>query len=171
MRGLRRPDRAARRGRRGVAADDRADLCRAPAAQLASSTPAAGTGPRSPRPQADLHRAVRRGRAGPVRGVQRRLGEALPGDRAAVDRRLGGVRAVPAFDADIRKIIWTTNAIVTSSSTRRVHDVQHEALSGWDRRRGRGYLLHRPVRRRCGGARARAAGAVTCVGSVVDRSR
>ena len=65
----------------------------------------------------------------------------------------------------------TTNPIVTSSSTRCVHDVQHEVLSGWDRRRGRGYLLHRPVRRRCGGARARAAGAVTCVGSVMDRSR
>jgi hypothetical protein len=76
-----------------------------------------------------------------------------------------------AFPPELRKVIYTTNAIVTSSSTRPVHDVQHEALSGWDRRRGRGYLLHRPVRRRCGGARARAAGAVTCVGSVVDRSR
>ena len=36
----------------------------------------------------------------------------------------------------------------------------------------RGCLLHRPVRRRCGGARARTAGAVTCLrGGVVDRSR
>jgi putative transposase len=77
-----------------------------------------------------------------------------------------------AFPPEIRKIIYTTNAIVTSSSLRRVHDVQHGSSSGSILRRGRGYLLHRPVRRRCGGARARSAGAVTCVGSgVVDRSR
>jgi putative transposase len=66
----------------------------------------------------------------------------------------------------------TTNPIVTSSSTGPVHDVQHEALSGWDRGRGRGYLLHRPVRRRCGGTRARSTGvgARVCV-RVVDRPR
>lgn len=64
------------------------------------------------------------------------------------------------------------NPIVTSSSGTTVVDVQHEALSGSNRRRGRGYLLHRPERRRCGGARARAAGVVICGGSgVVDRSR
>jgi putative transposase len=63
-----------------------------------------------------------------------------------------------AFHTEIRSIICTTNAIVTSSSPRPVHDVQHEVSSGWDRRHGRGYLLHRPVRRRCGGARARSTG-------------
>ena len=35
-------------------------------------------------------------RAGPVRGVQREVGEALPGDHPAVDQRLGRVRALPA---------------------------------------------------------------------------
>ena len=77
-----------------------------------------------------------------------------------------------AFPPEIRKIIYTTNAIVTSSSTRPVHDVQHEARIGWDRRHGRGYLLHRPVRRRCGGTRARSTGVGTLLrGGVVDRPR
>src|SRR6266516_1384642 len=35
-----------------------------------------------------------------------------------------------AFDPEIRKIVCTTNAIVTSSSMRPVQDVQHEASSG-----------------------------------------
>jgi putative transposase len=77
-----------------------------------------------------------------------------------------------AFPPELRRIIYTTNAIVTSSSTMSVHDVLHEASSGWDRRRGRGYLLHRPVRRRCGGTRARSAGVGTRLRSgVVDRPR
>jgi putative transposase len=100
------------------------------------------------------------------------LGRRYPAAVAAWTR--AWERFVPffAFPTEIRKIIYTTNAIVTSSSATGVLDVQHEALTGWDRRRGRGYLLHRPVRRRCGGARVRAAGVVTCVGSgVVDRSR
>lgn len=83
-------------------------------------------------------------------------------------------RFVPFFEfpPELRKILYTTNAIVTSSFMRRVHDVQHGSSSDSILRRGRGYLLHRPARRRCGGAHARAAGAVSCVGSgVVDRSR
>ena len=35
------------------------------------------------------------GRTGPVRRVLRQVGEALPGDHSPVDRRVGGVRAVP----------------------------------------------------------------------------
>jgi putative transposase len=63
-----------------------------------------------------------------------------------------------AFPPEIRSIIYTTNAIVTSSSATGVLDVHDGSLTGPTLRRGRGYLLHRPVRRRCGGARARSTG-------------
>ena len=86
------------------------------------------------------------------------LGRRYPAAVAVWERAWDRFIPFLAFPPELRKIIYTTNAIVTSSSLMLVHDVQHEALSGWDRRRGRGYLLHRPVRRRCGGTRARSTG-------------
>ncbi|GEM_PF-3043883 len=41
-----------------------------------------------------------------------------------------------AFPEPVRKVTYTTNAIVISSFVRPVHDVQFGALIGWDRRRG-----------------------------------
>ena len=49
--------------------------------------------------------------ARPVRRVLREVGEALPGYYTAVGERVGGIRAVPAFDREIRTVICTTNAI------------------------------------------------------------
>ena len=45
--------------------------------------------------QAGLHRPVGGCREGPLRRVRRRVGAALPGDRAALGILVGGVRAVP----------------------------------------------------------------------------
>ncbi|MCO1659748.1 transposase [Pseudonocardia sp. S2-4] len=59
-------------------------------------------------------RAARCGRGrgdGSVHRVRRGLEPALPGHREALGERLGGVRAVPAFDPEIREVVCSTNAI------------------------------------------------------------
>jgi putative transposase len=100
------------------------------------------------------------------------MGRRYPAAVATWERAWERFTPFLAFPPALRRIIYTTNAIVTSSSLRPVHNVQHGVLCGWDRRRGRGYLLHRPVRRRCGGTRACSAGVSPRLRSgVVDRPR
>ena len=65
----------------------------------------------SPGDARDLHRADRRGRRGPLRRVRRDVAERLPGD----DRHLASAwdEFVPflEFPLELRKIVYTTNAI------------------------------------------------------------
>ena len=104
--------------------------------------------------------------------VRGQLAGRFPKIGTLMDGAKAEVLAFTAFPRPHWPKIWSTNPLVTSSSAGSVHDVQHEALSGWDRRRGRGYLLHRPVRRRSGGTRARSTGVGTRLRSgVVDRPR
>jgi putative transposase len=83
-------------GRDGVAGHDRANVYRSLAAQQFPLCVQKGLVGDREGPQTGLHRAVGAGRAGPVRRVQREVGETLPGDHPAVDQRLGRVRPVPA---------------------------------------------------------------------------
>ena len=55
-----------------------------------------GLGADRERPQASVHRRVRIRGARPVRRIQRKMGEALPGYYTALGERVGGIRAVPA---------------------------------------------------------------------------
>ena len=55
------------------------------------------TGTSSPRTCADLHRADRGGRLGGVRGARGEVGQALPGDRAALALGVGAVHPVPGL--------------------------------------------------------------------------
>ena len=76
-------------GRDRVAADHRADMHRAPAAQQLPLRLEEGLGGDRQGPQADLHRAERGGRAGPVRRVHREVGEPVPGDHQTVESTRG----------------------------------------------------------------------------------
>lgn len=58
-----------------------------------------------------LHRTHRRGGRGPLRRVRRRVGRALPSDHPALALVMGTVHAVPSLPPQIRKLIYTTNAV------------------------------------------------------------
>jgi hypothetical protein len=94
-RGVRRPDRPARRDRDDVGQGDHPDLRVAPAAQQfplrVEEVPAADR----PGPQTDLHGAQRGRGVGAARRVRRRVGGPLPRHRDAVGERVGRVRPVP----------------------------------------------------------------------------
>ena len=96
-RGVRRAERAARRGELGVAAGHRAGLCGPSAQEFVPLRFPQGLAGHRQGPQAHLHRRHRGGRAGPFGGVLRAVGGPLPGHREAVGERLGRVRAVPQF--------------------------------------------------------------------------
>jgi putative transposase len=64
-------------------------LHRAPAAQQLPLRLQKGLGDDRQRPQTGLHRAVRAGRAGPVRRVLRDMGDEIPGDHPVVDQMPG----------------------------------------------------------------------------------
>jgi len=66
-----------------------------PAAEQLPLRGPAGLGEDREVAQARLHRADRGGRAGAVRGVHRRLGREVSGDRPALGEGLGRVRALP----------------------------------------------------------------------------
>src|SRR5579875_712860 len=63
------------------------------------------------RGKTDLHRRRRRRRSGGARGVRREVGSALPGDHAGVAERLGVRDPFLAFPDEVRRVIYTTNAI------------------------------------------------------------
>ena len=91
---LRRADRPAGRGHGRLAADDHPNMCGASAAQqLPLRRPPALRRHREG-VAAGLHRPDRGRGDGAVPGVLRGLGRALPGDRAVVGERVGGVRPV-----------------------------------------------------------------------------
>ena len=98
LRGLRRPQGAARRGQHRVAADHRADLHHPPDPQHLPATPRGSTGTRSPATCEPIYTAATEAEAaGPVRRARREVGQALPGDHPAVGERLGGVHPVPGL--------------------------------------------------------------------------
>jgi hypothetical protein len=88
-------DRAARCGERPLASNNRPNVCSSPAAQQLLLRGAPGLGEDREGAQAGLYRCDRGGSAGALPGVRRRLGHEVPGDRAALGTRLGGVRALP----------------------------------------------------------------------------
>ena len=61
--------------------------------------------------QADLHRAERGGRMGGVRGARGEVGQALPGDRAAVASAWEQFTPFLDYDIEIRTVLCSTNAI------------------------------------------------------------
>ena len=62
-------------------------------------------------PQADLHRDRRRPRAAGARGVRGEVGCAAAGDRPGVAISLGARDPFMAFEPEVRRVIYTTNAI------------------------------------------------------------
>ncbi len=93
--GLRRTDRTPGRGEHRLACDDRADLRRSPAPQQLQVRGPPGLGEDRQGPPPGLHGTDRGGRHGAVPGVLRGMGSEVPGDRAVVGTRLGGVRPLP----------------------------------------------------------------------------
>ena len=111
-RGLRRPQRPARRDQHGLAADDRADLHRSPAPQHLPLRLPPGLGRDRPGPQAGLHRRRPRPRAGPGSTSSPRSGaSAYPAIIRLWENAWAEFVPFLDFDAEIRKIICTTNAI------------------------------------------------------------
>jgi len=58
----------------------------------------------------DLHRADHRGGRGPLRRVRRRLARHISGDDLVVGEQLGEFAPFLEFPAELRKIVYTTNA-------------------------------------------------------------
>jgi putative transposase len=59
----------------------------------------------------DLHRPHRAGGVGGVRGAGRKVGQAVPSHPQAVAGRLAGVHTFLAYDVEIRRVLFSTNAI------------------------------------------------------------
>jgi putative transposase len=95
--GLRRAQGPARRGERGLGEGHRANVHRPSSAEFIQVRVEKGLGAARERPQAGLHRGVGIRGAGPVRRIQRQMGEALPGYHTAVGKRVGRIRAVPGL--------------------------------------------------------------------------
>jgi hypothetical protein len=96
---LRRPDRAAGRDQRGLAAGGRSAVRGAPDPRVAAVCLPQVLGAAIAGPAAHLHRrrrAIGRGGAG---GVRRRLERPLPGDREGLAGALGRVHAIPGVPA------------------------------------------------------------------------
>ena len=72
--------------------------------------------------------------------VDSNIGKKRPGAVAVWERAWERFTPFLAFPPEVRKIIYTTNAIDISSPPPAVLDVQHGPGSGCDRRGGRGYL-------------------------------
>lgn len=62
-------------------------------------------------PAAALYRFHRAGRRGQVRRVRRTVGRPAPGRRQPLAGRVAGVHPVSGYDAEIRRVICSTNAI------------------------------------------------------------
>jgi hypothetical protein len=59
----------------------------------------------------DLDGAVARSRRSRPRGVRRAVGRQVSGDRPDVENPMGCLRALPGFPQEIRRVVYTTNAI------------------------------------------------------------
>ncbi len=97
---------------RRVSHDDAADLRRASHSQ--QSRPGELERAQGARggPAADLHRRQRGGRRGRARAVRRRpLGPAVSHDRHGLAARLAGVIPFFAFPPEVRRVVYTTNAL------------------------------------------------------------
>ena len=64
-----------------------------------------------PRPQTDLHRRRRRRRPNGARALRREVGRAVPGDHPGWLNAWEHVIPFLAFPAEVRRVIYTTNAI------------------------------------------------------------
>ena len=94
---LRRAQRPARRGGRGMASGHRADLRGASAAQYVPLRVEEGLGRHQTRCQTHLHRAERRRRGGGPRRDAGQVGGEISRDPQAVDGRVGTVHTVPGL--------------------------------------------------------------------------
>lgn len=94
---LRRAQRPARRGGRGMASGHRADLRGASAAQHVPPRVEEGLGRHQTRCQTHLHRAERRRRGGGPRRDAGQVGGEISRDPQAVDGRVGTVHTVPGL--------------------------------------------------------------------------
>ena len=109
--GLRRVEGAARRSRRGLAANCGANVRGSPAAGVVPLRGPAGLGQDREGAQARLHRADRGRGHDTVPGIRRDLGQEVPGDRPPLESSWAEFTPLLQFDAEIRRIVCTTNSI------------------------------------------------------------
>lgn len=89
----------------------RPDLRRAPRAQQPALRLQEVLGQDRQEPQGDLHRADRRGRRSTLRRVRSAVAATPPNDDPLLGERAGGVVPFLEFPVELRRIVYTTNAM------------------------------------------------------------
>jgi hypothetical protein len=106
---LRRAEGPARRGKRRLGEDDRANMHRASSAELIQVRAEKGLGGNRERPEACLHRSLRNRRAGPVRRLLRQWEKRYPAIIRLWENAWAEFVPFLRFHQEIRTVICTTN--------------------------------------------------------------